>query len=103
MRGFLFYRLERQFGFNKSTYVSFLVQAQRNLQVCFYVAMRLKNPRLLGVVLLYFGAGVSPFAFLNLRLRKRRINCGELLSSKAAARYTSPLQALLMQILPHLV
>jgi hypothetical protein len=67
MRGFLFYRLEKQFGFNKSTYVSFLVQAQRNLHGCFYVAMRLKNPRLLGVILLYFGAGVSSAAYTEVR------------------------------------
>ena len=72
----------------KNTQVSLLVQARINLQGRFFVAAQLNDPRLLGMILLYFLIGVSPFAcFKAVVLRKRRINCAELAHSCAEARY----------------
>ena len=68
------------------------MQARTNLRRCFFVALQLNNPRLLGVVLLYFIVGVSPAACTKALVpRGRRINCGELLSPKAVSRSASPL------------
>jgi hypothetical protein len=51
----------------KNTQVSLLVQARINLQGRFFVAAQLNDPRLLGMILLYFLIGVSPAAYTEVR------------------------------------
>ena len=64
------------------------MQARINLRRCFFVASQLNNPKLLGVVLLYFLIGVSPFAcFKAVVLRGRRINYAEVPRAESVEKY----------------
>ena len=80
-------------GFNKSTLVSFLVQAQRNLRrvlLCYLVAEKSKIAWR-RITILFCRCFARRFHRSPYNSRAGRINCAELLSPKAMALFASPL------------